>query len=148
MFKIMETPIGNLKITEEDQYLIGIELTEEDAVDCKSEILDEAERQIREYFEGTRREFSLSYRLSGSDFQLAVLSALALIPYGKTVTYTELAQAVGKPNARRAVGGALNRNPLLILLPCHRVLGSDRSLTGFAAGLKNKEFLLKHEGSI
>ena len=148
MFKIMETPIGNLRITEEDQYLIGIGLTEEGAVDCKSEILDEAERQIREYFAGTRREFSLSYRLSGSDFQLAVLSALALIPYGKTITYTELAQAVGKPNARRAVGGALNRNPLLILLPCHRVLGADRSLTGFAAGLKNNEFLLKHEGSI
>ena len=148
MFKIMETPIGNLRITEEDQYLIGIELTEEGAVDCRSEILDDAERQLREYFEGTRREFSLSYRLSGSDFQLAVLSALALIPYGKTITYTELAQAVGKPNARRAVGGALNRNPLLILLPCHRVLGVDRSLTGFAAGLKNKEFLLKHEGSI
>jgi methylated-DNA-[protein]-cysteine S-methyltransferase len=101
--------------------------------------------QLAEYFAGTRREFDLPLAPRGTDFQRSVWFLLASIPYGRTVSYGELASRVGRPSAVRAVGAANGRNPLPIVLPCHRVIGADGSLTGFGGGLPTKQFLLELE---
>lgn len=103
--------------------------------------------QLEEYFAGTRREFDLPLAPHGTDFQLAVWSALRDIPYGATASYGEIAAAVGRPRAVRAVGGANNANPISIVVPCHRVIGADGSLTGYGGGLAAKERLLALEAS-
>lgn len=108
-------------------------------------ILNQAETQLREYFEGRRKVFDLPLAPSGTDFQLRVWAELRKIPYGETRTYGDIASALGKPKASRAVGGANNKNPLSILIPCHRVIGRDGSLIGYASGLDIKEKLLKME---
>ena len=107
--------------------------------------LAEARRQLREYFAGDRREFDLPLKLSGTDFQVSVLRALQEIPYGETVSYGEIAKQIGRPRAVRAVGAANGRNPLPIVVPCHRVIGSTGDLTGFGGGLDTKEALLRLE---
>ncbi len=104
-------------------------------------------RQLDAYFEGELREFDLPYFATGTVFQLMVWEELLKIPYGETITYGELAGRIGKPKAARAVGGALNRNPVAILLPCHRVIGSTGKLTGFAGGTDVKQYLLNLERS-
>ena len=109
--------------------------------------LRQAAAQIEEYFQGTRREFDLDLAPTGTPFQLAVLDALATIPYGETRSYGEVAAQIGKPTAVRAVGAANGRNPLPIVLPCHRVIGADGSLTGFGGGIETKRYLLELEGS-
>lgn len=109
--------------------------------------LRQAAAQIEEYFQGTRREFDLDLAPTGTPFQLAVLDALATIPYGETRSYGEVAAQIGKPTAVRAVGAANGRNPLPIVFPCHRVIGADGSLTGFGGGLETKRYLLELEGS-
>lgn len=111
-------------------------------------LLREAQRQLDEYFAGTRRSFDLPLAPDGTAFQLGVWRALAEIPYGGTISYAQLAARVGKPAAMRAVGAANGRNPLPIVLPCHRVIGSDGSLTGFGGGLPTKAFLLQLEGAL
>lgn len=105
----------------------------------------EASRQLREYFAGERRVFDLDLAPSGTPFQLSVYDALARVPYGETVTYLDLAKEIGNPKAVRAVGGANGANPLAIVLPCHRVIGSSGSLTGFGGGLEVKRYLLELE---
>lgn len=107
--------------------------------------LGEACRQLREYFAGERREFDLPLKLSGTEFQISVLRALQEIPYGQTVSYGEIARRIGRPRAVRAVGAANGRNPLPIVVPCHRVIGSTGDLTGFGGGLDTKEALLRLE---
>jgi methylated-DNA-[protein]-cysteine S-methyltransferase len=110
--------------------------------------LDEAKRELDEYFEGDRHRFELPVDLRvGGDFQLAVLRELALVPYGEVTTYGALAKRAGRPRAARAVGTVMNRNPLPIVLPCHRVVGSNGSLTGYGGGLERKEALLRLEGA-
>ena len=104
-----------------------------------------ARRQLREYFAGKRREFDLPLHLSGTEFQVSVLKALREIPYGETVSYGEIARRIGRPKAVRAVGAANGRNPLPIVVPCHRVIGSTGDLTGFGGGLDTKEALLRLE---
>jgi O-6-methylguanine DNA methyltransferase len=104
------------------------------------------DRQIREYFEGRRRVFDLGLDLRGTDFQKKVWTAVARIPHGQTVSYGEIAHLIGKPKAVRAVGAANGANPIPIIIPCHRVIGADGSLTGYGGGLKNKRWLLAHEG--
>jgi methylated-DNA-[protein]-cysteine S-methyltransferase len=104
--------------------------------------------QLEQYFAGEREIFELPLHPLGTAFQLAVWSALARIPYGVTISYGELARRIGKPAAMRAVGAANGRNPLPIVLPCHRVIGSDGSLTGFAGGLPTKRFLLELEHAL
>lgn len=101
--------------------------------------------QLRDYFDGKRTSFDLELAPCGTDFQRAVWRALAAIPYGKTTTYTAIAQAIGRPSAVRAVGAANGRNPLSIVVPCHRVLGRDGALTGYAGGVERKEALLALE---
>ena len=107
----------------------------------------EAKRQLGAYFGGELRAFDLPLRLGGTDFQVKVWSALATIPFGETRTYGALAAAIGAPSASRAVGAANGRNPLPIVLPCHRVIGADGSLTGFGGGLETKRRLLDGEAA-
>jgi len=102
-------------------------------------------RQLREYFTGERREFDLPLKLSGTEFQVSVLEALQNIPYGETTSYGEIAKRIGRPKAVRAVGAANGRNPIPIIVPCHRVIGSTGDLTGFGGGLDTKEALLRLE---
>ena len=102
-------------------------------------------RQLNEYFAGERREFELELTPEGTKFQVQVLEALRGIPYGETRTYRDIAEAVGRPKAVRAVGNANGRNPLPIVIPCHRVIGSDGSLTGFGGGIEAKRYLLELE---
>lgn len=108
-------------------------------------VLLKAVKQLQEYMAGARTVFDVPLQLEGTAFQQEVWRAIAQIPYGMTATYADIAQKVGSRNKARAVGGAANCNPLPIIIPCHRVIGSGGSLTGFAAGLAIKEFLLKHE---
>ncbi len=102
-------------------------------------------RQLAEYFEGRRRTFDLPWAPAGTPFQRRVWQELETIPFGTTITYSELARRIGRPNATRAVGAAVGRNPLTILVPCHRVMGQNGSLTGFAGGLDRKRSLLELE---
>ena len=111
-------------------------------------MFDAAKSQLREYFSGERKVFDLALSPSGTEFQLEVLAALQKIPFGATCSYQDIAQLIGRPKAVRAVGAANGRNPLPIVIPCHRVIGANGSLTGFGGGLETKHWLLKHEGSL
>jgi methylated-DNA-[protein]-cysteine S-methyltransferase len=111
--------------------------------------LDESRRELDEYFEGRRREFDLEVDLAGlPSFQQLVLEELQRVPYGATATYGGLADRIGRPRAARAVGGALNRNPVPVVVPCHRIVGSSGSLVGYAGGLERKRHLLALEGAV
>lgn len=107
--------------------------------------LAEALAQLEEYFQGRRRTFTVKLDLGGTEFQKRVWTELLAIAYGRTTTYKAIAEAVGRPAATRAVGGANHRNPVSIIVPCHRVVGSDGGLTGYGGGLWRKEWLLRHE---
>ncbi|PRP90734.1 Methylated-DNA--protein-cysteine methyltransferase [Enhygromyxa salina] len=111
-------------------------------------LLDRAAAQLREYFAGTRRSFDVPVSPRGTEFQRAVWTALADIEYGQTRSYGELAAVIGRPSAARAVGAANGRNPLSLVLPCHRVIGSGGALTGYAGGLERKRWLLAHERGV
>ncbi len=105
----------------------------------------EAMRQLEEYFDGERRDFDLPLRLDGTEFQMLVLDELQKIPYGETTSYGDIAKRIGRPKASRAVGAANGRNPIPIVVPCHRVIGSHGELTGFGGGIDTKEALLRLE---
>lgn len=144
----METKIGRLYLAEEDGCLMrldGGEAGPEDRLQA-TPLLDKAVRQLEEYFAGKRQRFSLPLHMQGTEFQKKVWQALTQIPYGETCTYGEIAKAVGSLGGARAVGGACNRNPIMIVVPCHRVIGADNKLVGFGGGLEMKEALLAHEG--
>ena len=111
-------------------------------------VLEEAKRQLDGYFAGNRKAFTIPLDLVGTDFQQQVWNELLNIPYGATISYKEIAQNIGKPKAVRAVAGAIGANGISILIPCHRVIGSDKSLTGYAGGLKAKKMLLQIETQI
>jgi methylated-DNA-[protein]-cysteine S-methyltransferase len=154
-YRVIDSPIGSLTLVGEEDRLLEILLPRNrkavpppaGAVPDAGE-LDEAARQLGEYFAGRRRTFEL--RLDppgGTEFQRTVWLALADIPYGETISYAELARRVGRPGAFRAVGAANGRNPLSIVLPCHRVIGADGTLVGFGGGLPAKRFLLALEGA-
>lgn len=148
----MDTPIGELLVAGDDQglSLIGFpegSMRREPEPDWifNEQPLAEARRQLTEYFAGDRREFELPLQLSGTEFQLLVLEELRRIPYGETTSYGDIAARIGRPRAMRAVGAANGRNPLPIVVPCHRVIGSTGDLTGFGGGLDTKEALLRLE---
>lgn len=113
-----------------------------------SSVLEDAKRQLDEYFAGNHKAFTIPLHLVGTDFQQQVWNELLNIPYGATTSYKEIAQSIGKPKAVRAVAGAIGANGISILIPCHRVVGSDNSLTGYAGGLKAKKMLLQIEAQI
>jgi methylated-DNA-[protein]-cysteine S-methyltransferase len=125
--------------------VIGAAFSDEPTQPKNDELYDQALREMHEYAEGKRKVFSLPLHPKGTPFQLKVWNALLEIPYGETRTYGQIAKAIGMPKASRAVGGACNRNPIGIIIPCHRVIGSDGKLTGYYGGLEYKELLLKHE---
>ncbi|KNZ40493.1 methylated-DNA--[protein]-cysteine S-methyltransferase [Acetobacterium bakii] len=113
---------------------------------AETPLIKNAAAQLRDYLEGKRKEFNFLLEPRGTDFQKSVWRALEAIPYGETRSYKEIAQAIGNPKACRAVGMANNKNPILIVIPCHRVIGSDGSLVGYGAGIDIKEKLLRLEG--
>ncbi|MFP4088433.1 MAG: methylated-DNA--[protein]-cysteine S-methyltransferase [Desulfobacteraceae bacterium] len=148
----IDSPVGRLLIAGDDAGLRLIRFPNrirngEPGILWKKnpEPLREVILQLEAYFNGTRRTFDLHPAPEGTPFQLTVWKALSHIPYGETLSYGELAEKIGKPGAARAVGGAVGRNPLPIVLPCHRVIGSDGSLTGFGGGLDRKRALLSLE---
>ncbi len=148
----VDTPIGELLLAGEENALVMIgfpkgSMRREPEPDWiyNEKPLAEASQQLREYFDGERREFDLPLRLAGTEFQVSVLEALQKIPYGETTSYGEIARRIGRPKAVRAVGAANGRNPIPIVVPCHRVIGSTGDLTGFGGGLDTKEALLRLE---
>jgi len=114
----------------------------------ETDVIRKAGAQVLEYLNGSRKVFDVPLRPEGTEFQLRVWKELRRVPYGTTVTYKDLAVGIGKPSAARAVGMAMNRNPIAIIMPCHRVIGSDGSMTGFANGIDMKVALLKLEGAL
>ncbi len=142
-----ETPVGRLAIVEEDGFLIKCSFFSlpEDTVEKETSLTKKTFNQLQEYFLGKRKTFELPIKFYGSDFQKEVWQELVKIPYGKTSTYGEIAQKIKGKNYSRAVGMANNRNPIAIIVPCHRVIGSNSSLTGYAGGLEIKKKLLKTE---
>jgi len=154
--QVMPSPVGPLLLAADDTSLqcIEFEHPRHPSAHARSgqagenAVLREARRQLEEYFEGTRRTFALPLAPRGTAFQQQVWMALRDIPYGETISYAQLAQRLDMPTATRAVGAANGRNPLPIVVPCHRVIGADGSLTGFGGGLPTKRFLLELEGAL
>jgi methylated-DNA-[protein]-cysteine S-methyltransferase len=155
-FKVMESPVGKLKLVARDNKLVAI-LWENDRpnrvklgdmreVD-DNPVLVETARQLDEYFAGKRTRFDLDIEFVGTEFQKKVWAALLTIPFGETRSYSDIANQIGNGRAVRAVGAANGRNPLSIIAPCHRVIGASGALTGFAGGLKNKALLLTTEAN-
>ncbi len=153
-FTYLDSPIGPLLLCCDGESLTGLYMDNPSlpldggawTEDPDANPLPEAVRQLREYFAGKRREFDLPMRLEGTEFQRRVWRTLREIRYGETWSYGQLAKRIGNPNASRAVGLANGRNPISILVPCHRVIGADGSLTGYGGGLERKRWLLAHEG--
>lgn len=138
----------SLYLVATETHLINIQFTQpQKALLQTTELLSMATIQLDEYLQGKRTTFSLPFKLTGTPFQLAVWKELQNIPYGQTTSYKEIAQKINKPKAYRAVGMANNKNPLPIIIPCHRVIGSNGKLIGYAGGLKLKNYLLELEQS-
>ncbi len=152
----IDSPIGPLLLAASDAGMHTIEFQDakhpvkrgDDWEQSAHPLLERARRQLEEYFAGKRRSFDLPLAPQGTPFQRQVWQTLAGIGYGETLSYGQLAARVGRPTASRAVGAANGRNPLPIVLPCHRVIGADGSLTGFGGGLPTKRFLLRLEGAL
>ena len=138
-----------LGIAEEDGNICGVFFKTSETPDgfekAETPLIKKAAVQLDEYFNGKRKIFNLPLKLNGTDFQIDVWKALQTIPFGETRSYGEIAKAIGKPKASRAVGMANNRNPIVIIVPCHRVIGHDGSLTGFGGGIELKRRLLELE---
>jgi methylated-DNA-[protein]-cysteine S-methyltransferase len=152
--KVMESPVGKLQLIASDKALVAI-LWENDrpqrvrlddlVANDQHPVLVETERQLKEYFAGKRKKFSVAHDMRGTRFQKDVWEVLLAIPFGETRSYAQLANQLGNPRATRAVGAANGRNPVSIIVPCHRVIGSSGKLTGFAGGLEVKAHLLNLE---
>ncbi len=140
------SPVGWLQLVATDNAISGVSFVSEAGESVgNSPMLDLCQQQLGAYFDGTLTKFSVPLRLQGTPFQRRVWEALQTIPFGATWSYSELAQRVGNAKACRAVGGANHRNPIPILVPCHRVVGASGALTGYAGGLARKQALLEHE---
>ncbi len=153
--KQLDSPIGRLRLVATDQGLSHLLFDQQVGEDMDSDgdpaeaddhpVLAAATTQLAEYFAGRRQEFDIPLDLTGTEFQRAAWSALANVPFGETRSYRQQAEAIGRPKAVRAIGAANGQNPVPIVLPCHRIVGSDGSLTGYGGGLPIKEYLLNHE---
>ncbi len=152
-YRYLDSPLGRLRLVSDGEHITAIEFegmhgdvgNEHETNDRP---LRACARQLEEYFAGKRQHFDLPLQPEGTSFQQSVWSALRNIPYGELSSYRDIAEAIGNVRAVRAVGAANGRNPIPIVVPCHRVIGSDGSLTGFAGGLEAKEVLLRLEGAI
>ncbi len=154
-FDTMDSPVGALLFVSEGEGISGIYMEEHrrgprGAHDWRPnpEIFTAAKQQLAEYFRGERTEFDIELAPRGTEFQQRVWAALRTVPFGETVTYAELAQMAGVPGSARAAGGANARNPVSIVVPCHRVVGSNGTLTGYAGGIERKRDLLAHEAAV
>lgn len=156
-YSITKSNVGDLVLVTDGTSLVGVYFSGRDHIPASSKtwqrnnehrVLQEASRQLSEYFAGKRTEFSVPLRPAGTSFQETIWKEIARIPYGQTITYTELAQRAGVSEAVRAVGTATGQNPISIIVPCHRVIGKNGTLCGFAGGLDKKTHLLKLEGQI
>lgn len=147
-----EMPIGPLVICEEEDKITEIYLTNSDnnkeIEEKETPLIKLVKEQLIDYFNGERKKFDFPINMKGTEFQVKVWEALMTIPFGETCSYKEIATKIGNPKASRAVGMANNKNPLLIVVPCHRVIGTNGSLVGYACGLHVKENLLRLEGRI
>ena len=143
------SPLGNIKIVASDNAITSLLFTDEhknvETKDSLSPIIQDCIHQLNEYFNGERKEFSLPLLQSGTIFQQKVWHLLCKIPYGKTTSYLQLSKTYGDPKAIRAIAAANGKNNVAIVVPCHRVIGSNQSLTGYAGGLWRKQWLLNHE---
>lgn len=156
LYTHMDSPVGPLLLAADDDGLLLIEFDSprhpvtrgRDWHEGSNDVLVQTRAQLDDYFNSNRRDFDLPLSPRGTPFQRDVWRALQRIPYGETISYAELAQWIGKPSAMRAVGAANGRNPLPIVVPCHRVIGADGSLTGFGGGLPTKQYLLALEGAL
>lgn len=146
--KMMDTKVGRISLIEEDNKIIEIRINkkvEDDIIKKDTPVLKETEKQLEEYFEGKRKTFDVPLNPKGTNFMKKVWTALQNIPYGEVRTYQQIAEEVESPKAARAVGMANHRNPIPIIIPCHRVIGSNGNLVGYALGMDMKKFLLEWE---
>ena len=150
--KCMQSPVGEIVIIEDKGKIVEIDIAKNNKLDNldnieekDTELLLQTEKQLKEYFEGKRFDFEIPLNPTGTEFMQSVWKALEQIPYGETRTYKEIADAVGNPKASRAVGMANHRNPIPIIIPCHRVIGSNNKLVGYGLGLDMKQYLLELE---
>lgn len=147
-FAIYETPVGFMKIVYDNEKVIQLKKMHDESIDdfgTPTAFTDGVFAQLMEYFQGKRKKFDITYELHGTEFQKKVWKALCDIPYGETRSYKEIAIAVGNEKASRAVGMANNKNPIGIIVPCHRVIGASGKLVGYAGGMEMKQFLLEME---
>lgn len=146
----LKTPLGSLEISGTNTFITSILFVEEEVEPTAAapDILLECKRELEEYFAGTRKEFTVKLKPEGSLFQKKVWNELKKIEFGNTCSYNTIAQKLKNPDAVRAVGLANGKNPIAIILPCHRVIGADGKLTGYAGGLWRKQWLLEHEGNV
>ncbi|PIE33556.1 MAG: methyltransferase [Ilumatobacter coccineus] len=153
--RVMTSPIGPIEVVTSDGAVVAVHLGDHEDSDDGAEaepgacsVLDRAITQLDEYFAGQRREFDLPLAMEGTEFQRSAWQVLTTIAYGETITYGEQATRLGNPQASRAVGTANGANPIPIIVPCHRVVGSDGHLTGYASGVEIKAWLIDHERSV
>lgn len=144
---IVKTPLGYTKITGDSNGISQVTIlnSDENETDIIPPILEECAIQLKEYFNGDRQTFDLKLNPEGTEFQKSVWTELTKIPYGTTISYLDLSRQLGNEKAIRAVANANGKNPIWIVIPCHRIIGSDGSLTGYAGGLYRKQWLLEHE---
>lgn len=144
-----KSPIGILRIVVDESSLVALDFNEEENKQSdEHSYIKEVKNQLDEYFKGTRELFDLNIKINGTDFQNKVWNELTKIPYGETISYKELATRIGNDKACRAVGNANNKNKISIIIPCHRVVGSNKKLVGYAGGLEKKEWLINHENKV
>jgi len=156
-FQIIHSPVADLRLIEENDKLIGLHFlshlknidtaSKSEWVNQETPLLAETRKQLTEYFEGKRKAFTLPIKLSGTDFRMRAWQALMEIPYGTTISYSDQAKKLGGINYSRAVGQANHHNPIVIIVPCHRVIGKSGKLIGFGGGLSVKEKLINLEES-
>lgn len=142
---VIYSPVGRLCIQADSGKITALHRTDKPLHAPQTPLLEEAAKQLRAYFDGTLTRFDLPVHMAGTAFQLRCWEALLTIPYGETISYGEQARRIGQPKATRAVGGANHRNPVCIIVPCHRVIGANGALTGYGEGVDMKEWLLRHE---
>ena len=146
--KVMNSPVGKIEIVEENEKIIELNIYNEkknNIIEKDTKLLLETQKQLKEYFKGKRTKFEIPLNPKGTEFMKKVWKELLNIPYGEVRTYKEIAEKIGNSKASRAVGMANNKNPIPIIIPCHRVIGSNNKLVGYALGLDMKKYLLDLE---
>lgn len=143
----MKTCVGYILLVEEDGFLVSLEFSDATLIkNDSSPLLRSVEKELNEYFQGKRKKFDIPFKIKGTKFQKVIWETMCNIPYGETISYGELSELAGYKKAYRAVGSACGNNPIAIIVPCHRVLASNKKIGGFGGGLENKRILLKIEG--